>query len=182
MVVLPYTLCLKSMADYSRHQKQVDQQQSPISEVSVCNAVLKQPGIQDSSRLPAAIHYLNQGGLFLKSSHMLPYLKIIVESVSSLINEDKCQQLGVHMIETACEELEGDAELFGTFVKCIQEADVNVELPSVITKLHKELLKKIFHARVNKFMTASVEIELEKSVKLYQSSRAYEINLRPSVD
>ena len=35
------------------------------------------------------------------------------------------------------------AELFGTFVKCIQEAHVNVELPSVIPKLHKELLKKI---------------------------------------
>ena len=127
--------------------------------------MFKQPGIQDSSKVPAAIHYLNQGGLFLKSSHMLPYLKVIVESVSSLINEDKCQQLGVHMIETVPEELEGDAELFGTFVKCIQEAHVNVELPFVIPKLHKELLKTIFHARVNEFMTASVEIDLEKSVK-----------------
>ena len=96
---------------------------------------------------------------------MLPYLRVIVESVSSLINEDNCQQLGVHMIETVCEELEGDAELFGTFVKCIHEAHVNVELPSVIPKLHKELLKTIFHARVNEFMTASVEIDLEKSVK-----------------
>ena len=134
----------------------------------MCNAVLKQLGIQDSNKLPAAIHYLNEGGLFLMSSHMLPYLRIIFESVSSLINEDKCQQLGVHMIDTACEELKGDTELFHTFVKCIQEAHVNVELSSVasvIPKLHKELLKKMFHARVNEFMTASVEIELEKSVK-----------------
>ena len=156
---------LKKYGRLQQASKQVDQQQSPISEVSVCNGVLKQPGIQDSIKLPAAIHYLNQGGLFLMSSHMLPYLKVIVESVSSLINEDKCQQLGVHMIETVCEELEGDAELFGTFVKCIEEAHVNVELPSMIPKLHKELLKKIFHARVNEFMTASVEIELEKSAK-----------------
>ena len=99
------------------------------------------------------------------SSHMLPYLRIIVESVSSPINEDKYQQLGVHIIETVCE---GDAELFHAFVKCIQESHVNVELPleeSVIPKLHKELLKEIFHARVNEFMTASVEIELEKSGK-----------------
>ena len=114
---------------------------------------------------------------------MLPCLRIIVESVSSLINElDKCQQLGVHMIETVCEELEGDAELFGTFVKCIQEAHVNVELPSVIPKLHKELLKKIFHARVNEFMAASVEIELEKSVKAVPVEQSLRDKLKPSVD
>lgn len=61
-----------------------------------------------------------------------------------------------------------DGELFRLFVKCIQAADVDVELPSianVVPKLHILLVKKVFHARVNEFMTASVEIELEKNGK-----------------
>lgn len=39
-------------------------------------------------------------------SCMLPYLRIVIESTSSLVNKEKWQQLGVHMIETASTKLE----------------------------------------------------------------------------
>ncbi len=62
--------------------------------------------------------------------------------------------------------LEDDADLFRTFVKCIQEAHVDVVAPTaavLIPQLHQQLTRKLFHARVNEFMTASIEIELERS-------------------
>lgn len=108
---------------------------------------------------------------------MLPYLRIVIEKVSLLVNEDKCHDLGTHMIEVACKELEDDADLFRTFVKCADEAHVDVADPAVaalIPRLHKELSKKLFHARVNEYMTASTEIELERrgrAVEVEQSLR-----------
>ena len=104
-------------------------------------------------------------------------LRIVIEKVSSLVNEDKCHDLGAHMIEVACKAIEEDADLFRTFVRCSDKACIDVVDPAVavvLPRLHKELSKKMFHARVNEYMTASVEIELErrgKAVEVEQSLR-----------
>ena len=77
------------------------------------------------------------------------------------------------MIEAACQDIETDKELVNTFAQCIQDTGVDVSSP-IIPRLHNELSKKMFHARVNEFMTASVEIDLErngKAVKVDQSLR-----------
>ncbi len=53
------------------------------------------------------------------------------------------------MIQVACIELEDDADLFQIFVKCIQEAHVDVVAPTaavLIPQLHKELIRKMFHS------------------------------------
>lgn len=81
------------------------------------------------------------------------------------------------MIEVASKEVEGDEELFRIFMKCIQETGVDISasgVATVISRLHQELCKKMFHARINEFMTASIEIELEecgKAVQVEQSLR-----------
>jgi hypothetical protein len=141
--------------------------------------VLKHLRVRDTQvcELPCAIHYLNEGGLDIMNKCMLPYLRIVIENVRTLINEEKCCQLGTHRIEVACKKLEDNGELFRTLIKCIQEAHVDVMAPvfaAVIPRIHKELLRILFHARVNEYMTASIEIELErrgKAVQVEQSLR-----------
>ena len=67
------------------------------------------------------------------------------------------------------------------FVKCIQEANVDVTAPAVATvipKLHQELLRKMFHARVNEYMTASIEIDLERSGKVVQVEQSLRDQLK----
>ncbi len=52
--------------------------------------ILQQLKIKDNaqmSMLPTAIHHLNRGGLDIMNPCMLPYLRVIIEKVASLINE-----------------------------------------------------------------------------------------------
>ena len=145
--------------------------------------VLNQLKITDTQvhELPKAIHYLNQGGLDIMRRCMLPYLRIVIKNVQTLINEETNRQLGTHMIEVACKKVEDNAELFRTFVKCIQEANVDVVAPSlaaIIPRVQKELLRKMFHARVNEYMTASIEIELDKMGKAVQADQSLRDQLK----
>ncbi len=67
--------------------------------------LLKQLKITDSkqmSELPSALHHLNRGGPVTMNTCMLPYLRAVIENVSSLVNENKCHEFGPHMIEVAC--------------------------------------------------------------------------------
>ena len=48
---------------------------------------------------------------------MLPYLLILIEKVSLLINDDKRDEFGKQMIEIACKELDKDSDIFRTFIK-----------------------------------------------------------------
>lgn len=73
------------------------------------------------------------------------YAALSLNTVSLLINDNKCHEFGRQMIEVACKELDEDPDIFRTFIKCIQEADVDVEAPSnavVIPRLNIELSKK----------------------------------------
>ena len=53
---------------------------------------------------------------------MLPYFRAVIKKVASLVNEDRCCELGQHMIEVACKNIEDDVKLSCTFVKCIEDA------------------------------------------------------------
>ena len=48
--------------------------------------------------VPYAVQQLNQGGLVTMDSCMLPYLRALLEMVSSLVNEDQSHEYGQHMI------------------------------------------------------------------------------------
>lgn len=49
---------------------------------------------------------------------------------------------------------------------------------AIIPKIQKELLRKMFHARVNEYMTASIEIELEKKGKAVQADQSLQDQLK----
>ena len=46
--------------------------------------------------------------------------------------------LGTHMNEVACKKLEDNAELFRRFVKCIQDAHVDIVAPAHLLLLFQE--------------------------------------------
>ena len=143
--------------------------------------VLKQLKLTDKqiSELPDGIWHFNQGGLDIMNPCMLPYLRVVIEKVASLVNEDKCCELGQHMIEVACKELEDDVELSRTFVKCIQNAGVDIDTAvSIIPRLQSELSKKMFHARINEYWTASTEIELQRSGKAVKADQSLRDKLK----
>ena len=117
------------------------------------------------SSLPSGIHYLNQGGLVIMNPCMLPYLRALIERVSSLVNEEQCREFGKHMIDAACTEIEKDKKVASTFLESIKHAGIDSSSSFVYPKIYNELSKKMFHARVNEFMTAAVEVELDRSGK-----------------
>ena len=123
--------------------------------------------------VPYAVQQLNQGGLVTMDSCMLPYLRALLEMVSSLVNEDQSHEYGQHMIAIARSKIEEDKQIYDIFVKCIKAIGVD-SMNSVIPQIYRELSIKMFHARVNEYMTAAIEIDLERSgkaVKVDQSLR-----------
>ncbi len=93
--------------------------------------------------------------------------------MSSLVNEEQSRECGQEIIKVAWSKVENCTEINEVFLHCIKNAGVDQLNPS-IPKLYNELSIKLFHARVNEFMTASVEIELErcgKAVRADQSLR-----------
>ena len=127
--------------------------------------------------VPHAIQQLNEGGLDIITPRMLPFLRELVEKVRSLVNEERCQDLGQHMIEVACEDIDNDTELTRVFNQCMLDAGVDAS-PAVVSRLYSELSKKIFHARVNEYMTASIEIELERSGKVVKADQSLRDQLK----
>ena len=61
--------------------------------------------------VPSGIIHLNQGGLEIMTPHMLPFVRGLVENVPSLVNEERCKDLGQQMVEVACKDIESDKEL-----------------------------------------------------------------------
>ena len=57
------------------------------------------------------------------------------------------------MIEVACEDIDNDTELTRVFNQCVLDAGVDTS-PAIVSRLYSELSKKIFHPRVNEYMTA----------------------------
>lgn len=96
---------------------------------------------------------------------MLPYLRSLTSKVSSLVNEEQCRQFGRHVIESARTDMENDQTLASTFLECVTQAGLESTSPILFPKIFNELSTKVFHARVNEYMTASVELDLEKSGK-----------------
>ena len=141
--------------------------------------ILKQLKIKhdEVGLMPYGIQQLNQGGLVIMSPSMLLYLRKAIEKVSSLVNEEKCHEYGHSMIAVARAKIENDSELHSTFTRCINNIGIDSSL-TVVSKVYNELTRKIFHARVNEYMTASVEIELERSGKAVKAEQSLRDQLK----
>ena len=130
-----------------------------------------------TSLVPYGIQQLNQGGLVIMDPFMLPFLRALIEKVSSLVNENQSREFGQHIVEIARSKIESDSDLNETFIHCIKNAGVD-PLNPIITKVYKELSRKMFHARVNEYMTAAVEIDLERSGKAVKADQSLRDQLK----
>ena len=141
--------------------------------------VLRQVTIKhdQTSLVPYGIHQLNQGGLVIMDPFMLPYLRALIEKGSSLVNEDQSCEFGQHMVEIARSKIESDSDLNETFIHCIENAGVD-PLNPIIPKVYKELSREMFHVRVNEYMTAAVEIDLERSGKAVKADQSLRDQLK----
>ena len=125
---------------------------------------------EEWNEVPPAIQQLTGGGLDVSSPTLLPLLHKIVEKTSSSVNEQMSKEHGRRMIELAKQELDSDSELKEIFDNLVS-SDFSSECKASVLR---ELTHKVFHARVNEYMTATEEIELEresKAVKADQSLR-----------
>ena len=121
------------------------------------------------TELPIQIQHLQKGGLEMVTPDILPFLRQLVDKVASHVNDNTRQEHGSSMIEVAKKRIKEDEELEQLFIKCTPEA------PSDVVKaVYTEFCMKVFHARVNEYISASEEMELErtgKAVKVEQCLR-----------
>ena len=73
---------------------------------------------------------------------------------------------GQEMIKVALEKILGSQELDLSFSSCLDSiicdvSDVHEYDKSVIDRIRIEMMKKVFHSRVNEFMEAKKELDLE---------------------
>lgn len=131
------------------------------------------------NELPNAIKLLNQGGLTIVSPLMLPYLRAVLSKVTSLVNNDMSKEHGQYMVEVAYKELENDDSLQSAFVSCLRRCNPSIKpCPSILAYLHQEFSRKLFHSRVNEYLTASVELELERSGKVVTADQSLRDQLK----
>ena len=127
------------------------------------------------NELPGPILDLNQGGLHIVVPEMLPFLRNLVEKVASKVNDDTRQEHGQQLIKIAKREIENDTELLKSFETCIRKSEYPKEC---VLRLYSEFCIKVFHARVNEYMVASEEIELEKSGKAVKAEQCLRDELK----
>lgn len=78
--------------------------------------------------------------------------------MASLVNEEQSRKHGDAMIHVARSLIEKDHSINSSFIRCIQVAGI-YPMSACIPQLYGKLSLKLFHARVNEFMTASTEIQ-----------------------
>ena len=117
--------------------------------------------------VPPAIQQLTRGGLAVSSPTLLPLLHKIVEKTCSSVNEQMSKEHGRHMVELAKQELDIDSELKQIFDNLVSSKFSSECKASVL----RELTHKVFHARVNEYMNATKEIELEHESKAVKQIR-----------
>lgn len=89
---------------------------------------------------------LNEVCLVIIDSCMPPYLRAVIQIMSSLVNDD---QHGQHMIQTAQTVIESDEYLHEAFTRSIKAIDgLNLQ-NTFVPHIYEELSRKLFHARVN---------------------------------
>jgi hypothetical protein len=113
---------------------------------------------------------LDQGGLVQVSPLMLPFFEELLDTINIHINAEKVKEHGKYMIEIALDEILENDELEMLFKTRIQRIGIDVETIEWLT-IQEEFTRKVFHSRVNEFMEARKELELERITDAGQSLR-----------
>lgn len=93
---------------------------------------------------------------------MLLFLRRLVETVSSMVNDNTRLEYGHEVIKLAKQDLESDGQLHTSLDNCTLSTYLSRESEN---RLFNEFSMKVFHARVNEYMVATEEIEMEKTGK-----------------
>ena len=89
-----------------------------------------------------------------------------MDGINEQINSDRLKKHGKEMIQKALDELLNCEELELSFNTCMENFEIDTEYDdSVIARIRIEFMK-MFHSRVNKFMEATKELDLERSQKV----------------
>ena len=120
--------------------------------------------------LPSPVQYLQEGGLEMVKSEMLPFLRRLVGKVVFFNQWCKEKKYGKNMIDLAVKEIDNDLELFGAFKECLSEVlDFTNYEENDIASVYLAFTKKIVRARINEYMTAADEIDLQEAGKIVKA-------------
>ena len=113
------------------------------------------------------------------SSDMFAFFRLLLSTILSLINQDMLKKQGKQMIKVAKEKILDDQEIelafnicFETIVQESESARIQEYEKSVLDHLKTELVKKVFHSRVNEFMEAKKELDLERKGKVTNADQS----------
>lgn len=81
------------------------------------------------------------------------------------------------MIGVARSIIEEDRNIKSTFIHCLQVAGIDSTC-ALIPQVYSELSLKLFHARVNEYITASTEIQLQESGKAVTADQSLRDQLK----
>ena len=103
-----------------------------------------------------------------------------MEKVASHVNAEMWQEHGCEMIEAVKKRIEEDKELWELFKNCTL-----IKLPAPnqdrMQAVYAEFCLEVFHARVNKYISASDEMELDKAGKAVKVEQYLRNELKNSV-
>ena len=125
-------------------------------------------------QISPAIQQLTRGGLVVPSPTLLPLLRMIMEKTSSLVNDQTYKEHGRNAIKLAKKELDRWGEPREVFASVAPSAFTTECKASVLT----ELVHKVFHARVNEYMNAAEEMELEREGKAVRADQCLRDTLK----
>ena len=106
---------------------------------------------------------LSQGGLTHVSSALLPFLEKLLLEINKHINRQKLRKHGKNMVSEALSKITQITDLENSFDTCLK--NINVDINESLNNIRIELTKKVFNSRVNEFMEAQKELDLESKGK-----------------
>ena len=92
-----------------------------------------------------------QGGLHIMTPEILPFLRKVVETVASMINNDMKTEYGENLILVAEKQLQSDDGLKSSFQSCTSAVRTNFP-----QECFQNVYKELIHARVNEYVHGSI--------------------------
>ena len=102
-----------------------------------------------------------------------------MDGINERVNRDRLKKLGKEMIQKALDKLLNCEELKLSFNTCMENLEIDTEYDDlVIARIRIEFMNKILHSRVNEFMEATKELDLERSYKVTDADQSLRDTLK----
>lgn len=119
-------------------------------------------------------------GLTYPAPQLIPFLHALMLRINELINHKESKKHGKDMIKVAMHVFltKHINELEVIFSDCLEDIDCSIDLREFPQSLIIEMIKKIFNSRVNEFMEAQKELDLEKKGKVTNAQQSLRDTLK----